>query len=152
MTRPVAFVDMDNCISDDRWRRSLIDRHLKDCAEKYARYHLFAGLDSARNLYIFDQLWDHDIAIVSSRPTWMFDKTVRWLQHHELRVQWLILRSDESMPSPLFKLHSLAHFPFVEKVDTAIDDREDVLEAYAAAGIPNCRRLSIDPRIDEEYK
>ena len=49
-------LDLDGCISDDRWRLHLIDHNEPDMTKRYEKYHSVCDSDPPINRHLFDSL------------------------------------------------------------------------------------------------
>lgn len=134
----IAIVDLDGCISDDRWRRGLIR------PPDYDAYHQLSGFDAACNRDIF-LCKDYEIAIFTARPFFYRTLTREWLKRQGVPFRWLYMRHDGVLDhSAILKDAFLRHFLRNHKkggqIVAAFDDRADVLKMYAKYGIPTYLR------------
>jgi len=78
------------------------------------------------------------VVLLSARPNWVFDRTVEWLERHDIRWDLLVLRGDGSVSAAAeFKravVHQLVAQGFA--MEFAFDDDERTVEMYLAEGIP----------------
>jgi hypothetical protein len=148
-------VDLDNCISDDAWRLNQIKLHEKNVVKRYHHYHMLSSFDRARNLELID---DNIPIVFTARPEAYRTITEEWLYRNNVHPSYILMRAAcETRTSPVLKsemmrtLHvALGIMP--EDIALAIDDRQDVVDAYAAMGV-NARRVAIHEReIKNEVK
>lgn len=141
----VAVIDLDNCISDDKWRWPLLDLHLPLPNERYARYHDACDRDMHANEHVVRELSRRfKIIVFTSRPECVRYKTQRWLNRWRIPNIGLFMRPDDNHePSVLLKRQMLLALPPHLKVRYAIDDRVDILDMYADEGVFTCQRVFI---------
>ena len=142
----VAFVDLDNCISDDKWRWELFDLHLPIINERYQRYHEACESDLYQNSFIIRELAQKaSIIIATARPESVRIKTQRWLNRWRVPHIRLLMRPNNDHRSSIpLKRDMLRSLPEGFKVRYAIDDRIDILDMYADEGVSICRHVSIN--------
>lgn len=147
--RPVVVLDLDNCCADDSWRIPHIDWS-KTGDARYRIYHALSHLDdngfepiekALRRMCIEPEL--ARFVFLTSRPLEFRTITLRWLSDH---MPWKFNTSDLIMRNPGDHRHSeevkadqlraLFQHNGVERVDVAFDDRQQVLDAYRATGLP----------------
>ena len=147
--RDWIILDLDNCISDDRARASLIDWTTDDPDARYEAYHKAAPNDPIANEHIFRD-WEGRVAIFTSRPEWMRFPTEKWLSKHNVPHDVVFMRPvGDRRSSVQLKMgflgrlqHMLVHRslagaePLGGKIFHAYDDRRDIVEAYIQSGIP----------------
>lgn len=136
--RGVVIVDLDNCISDDKWRVPLIcaEKDLHD-PERYYKYHSKCGFDDAKNEWLWRGV-DYDVIIFTSRPDDYRSETLEWLKANGVKHKGLYMRPAKNFaPCVELKrtfLRNAAYFYGRERILKCVDDRDDVLEMYAAEG------------------
>lgn len=131
--------DLDGCISDDRWRRHLVDLTKDD---PYEAYHAECRNDKLINRHlIHDFPLDFIPIIFTARPEKFRPQTERWLHDvAKFTPWWIFMRQDDSKKtSPELKEDYLkSMFSFGVKrseIICAFDDRDDVLAVYKKHGI-----------------
>src|SRR5687768_11237836 len=85
-------VDLDNCISDDGWRRSKIVREETNVFLKYRSYHEQCHMDALCNRHILEQ--GHYVAILTGRPRLFMSQTINWLVDNSVKFDHLIMRNQ----------------------------------------------------------
>lgn len=133
-------IDLDGCISDDRWRRKLIgiDRNSEAPDDVFAAYHARCGDDLPCDLVIDTlRLRERDnYIIVTGRPEIVRPQTEAWLKRHRLRPIDIIMRDGPDLSTVEFKKKAALTLQSIGyDIDSAYDDREDVVEAYRSLGI-----------------
>lgn len=139
----IAIIDLDGCISDDRWRRHFIDEAAGNPDDKYKQYHAACGKDTPANLAVVRSLARrYTIVVFTARPIEHKEVTWEWLHKHNVPAQAMYMRpTGNHMTSVDLKQQMLLQLD--EHVQFAIDDRSDVLEMYANNGVPICQRIFI---------
>lgn len=141
----VVIIDIDNCIADDQHRIQHIDWTTSDLTARYAAYHARCEQDRA---VIHERIRLQIVPGVTrvffftGRPVALNEKTRHWLNIH-FPFEWealLMRNNDDHRPSAKLKqaqLESLLlhHNVELEDIAMAVDDRQDVLDTYRAAGI-----------------
>jgi len=146
--------DLDGCLSDDRWRRSMIPAGAKEPSD-YDEYHKHCIFDSVvpsvRNDLITASFNDdgHQVAtiiFVTARPERndFMKLTTIWLEKALGNIDYILLMrpSESNLPSPSLKMTLLN--PMFEgrfgsaaagwlQVSKAFDDRQDILDVYPIA-------------------
>lgn len=136
----VRILDLDGTISDDRWRRWLIDHQAPTVDQMYHHYHIQLDQDEFCNRWTLD--CGNPIVIITARPEYLREKTVRWLERHNVKFQQLLMRPEgDHRPSPMLKLALIADNDLRE-IEYAFDDREDVIAAFRSIGIP-CAQITV---------
>jgi len=135
--------DLDGCISNDQWRFKDVDHSVKDPSERYAKYHSLMSLDKPRNMAIIRA--ECKVAkplIITARPEEFRPDTNWWVNKHFPRFvenkNVLMRPNGDHSPSPACKIELLQGWLSMNpsaKIVLAIDDREDILEAYKTIGI-----------------
>lgn len=145
--RPVAFIDLDNCISNDKWRWCLFDLHRPLPNDRYWRYHDACDRDMYHNSDVINLIRrTHDLVVATSRPEVVRYKTHRWLNRWAIpTVQCFMRPNDNHEPSTVLKKRMLdwAREQGFD-VQWAIDDRTDILDMYADEGVRVCQRVFIN--------
>lgn len=142
--RKVQLVDLDGCISDDRWRRSMILPGAVDMPinKGFAVYHSQCWRDEATNLG--ELLPDCDHVILTARPVMYMYMTQRWLNQNKIYPTVILHRNNEDKrPSYMVKRDQLQwvlnsnnlYNVHLEDIALAIDDRDDILGMYSNYGI-----------------
>jgi hypothetical protein len=146
----IQIVDLDNCLSDDRWRRPFIDKKLP-LAQRYDEYHKGMLLDSPANV---DQIRrNDDIVVITGRPVSYHKWTLSWIQT-KLWIQplHLIMRNNNDYRNAVEVKADALTWLFdrnmygirLADVVDAIDDRLDIIEMYKAKfGLP-ARVVGVD--------
>ena len=132
----IVLVDIDNTISDARWR----DPWLGD----WERYYLEGSYDCPVlpiiRMVNSLSLCGDTIIHLTGRPERWRELTLRWMVRHEVRTDGLIMRPDDDFsPTAELKIR-LARDLFGEDLPGAgvglmIDDVERVLEPFRVAGV-----------------
>lgn len=142
----MIIVDLDNCISDDKWRVPLIHWSVENKFLRYHAYHMAIPGDALCNSHILAT--HEEIVIVTSRPVMYKWLTVMWLDYHKIKYKGLFMRErhENDLPSPDVKrraLHTILKWQPIESIAMAYDDRPDVIEMYKREGIPaECVRIN----------
>jgi len=140
--------DLDNCLSDDRGRLTLIDWDLRD-DERGDRYHKHAAAD-APNPHAVELFQKQDAAgliplIFTGRPITHEHETDSWINRHLLPRRPIMKvmrakgdgRSAAGLKYGMLRLCINMGLFRIDQVAGAFDDRADVIEMYRDAGIPN---------------
>ena len=135
----MILIDIDGCISDDRWRLPLIDH---DAQDPWHAYHIAAEHDEPMNLHV---LTEPAIALTAMPARYAAIRR-RWLRQHAPAVLHVVMRpNDDKSSSPILK-HNMLHFVRSrfprQRITAAYDDRADVVTMYRRAGI-NAEVLAI---------
>jgi hypothetical protein len=126
----VRIVDLDSTVSDDRWRQWLIDPSQPDSNDKYHAYHIHCDQDPVINRHLVDES-PVPVVFVTARPEYTRQKTCEWLREHNLRYIALVMRpDDDNSPSPVLKQRALLELERIFEIESAYDDREDVIEMF----------------------
>jgi len=133
-----AIFDLDGCISDDRWRRDLMQK------VKWDDYHKCLSEDGPINMDIVADCVERGLQIlfVTARPNKYRNITNEWLIEH-LPISYerwsLYMRPDgNEMKSPELKKHLIDNSGIGwTNIAEAYDDRADVLQMYADREIPS---------------
>jgi hypothetical protein len=134
--------DLDGCIADDRHRRHLIGiagTHLIDAPDDlFLNYHLNCEFDNACEAALeFLRLRErNDVFYVTGRPERVRRQTESWLKARGLRYADLIMRDGPGIGTvELKKKAALILLSVGHTIDSAYDDRQDVVDAYRSLGI-----------------
>lgn len=161
MKTPTAVIfDLDNCLSNDEHRLSLIDLSRPDVDDRYEAYHELCHEDTPCNVQVFREaiVGIDEIAFFTSRPESARAKTMAWISRWFGVVQyWLLMRpTGDHQPSADLKRQHLVRFgksfPRGINVVRAYDDREDVLSMYAGCNIETTRLCAYDQKTETERK
>lgn len=151
---PLAVLDLDNCLFDDQWRLPKINQFIPLCDEKYDDYHAAHVRDSfvphAKSMLIPSLLErDFHFIVCTGRTEKYRQTTMQQLEVHypevvsSERFVTLIMRPDgDTTPTAQLKIAQLKNYleNSFNCVDASkvwrlgVDDRNDVLNAYASAG------------------
>lgn len=129
--------DIDGCLSDDRPRRHLLE------ARDYQAYHSAMSADQPINLA--EWAVAEARVVITARPERYRDQTLRWLRKNFPGDFELLMRPYANFKeSPELKVTLLRDTVLIdpEQVSICYDDREDVVQAYRAAGY-SARRLGV---------
>ena len=142
-----AIIDLDNCTSDDRWRR-----HYRDTGPNFHNYHSRAPWDKLANDWVFIRAKRN--VIVTGRPVLYRPATEEWLRRNRINYHRLIMRPhDDVRPSVLVKKTFVELFIQEEEglqrsdIIMAADDQDAVIEAYRSLDLP-----TFTVRIDEDTR
>lgn len=130
----MIIMDIDGTISNDLWRRTFLP--------DYDAYNELCHLDAPMNKHLLAGVDYKDVVFVTARPNKYRDKTVKWIERHFPHIQCpcLFMRVDGDMRgSPEIKVEVLGDRigeGLWYEITAAYDDRQDVLDAYEAAGLP----------------
>lgn len=137
MSRRIQIVDLDGCISDDRWRRNRIKEGEPDKIIRFHEYHSLCHLDALLNLHEVEP--GAEIVILTGRPLTYREQTVTWLTEVALlRPLHLLMRNPhDHRPSVILKAQMVmglldwnSYGIAKEEIISAIDDREDIVQMY----------------------
>lgn len=143
-----AAIDLDNCISDDKWRWPLFDLHKPVINERYTRYHEACDRDLHQNSFVLRELKRRygRLIVFTSRPESVRHKTQRWLDKWNIPVTAMLMRPDDNHePSTILKRRMLTEW--LDKdfhIRHAIDDRVDILNMYSEEGVAIVQRVFIN--------
>lgn len=137
-------VDIDHTLSDAFWRDEMMkggpnntnwdDYHSASKDDKTLP--VFVDLINALNLY------GYDIVLITARPEKWRKLTMDWLCKHDINVEELLMRADDCFrSSPELKIQLVEERfgnkdHLHEQIAFVMDDREDVIQAFTALGIP----------------
>lgn len=141
----LQIVDLDGCISDDRWRRDLIAPRPADGSNPENRFKAYQTLsfsDAPANLN--ELRADCDLIILTARPTRYAKITRDWLHIHKIKFAHLIMRNDgDTRPSWLVKEQMLGWLFDPNMYDVrprqivdAIDDLDPIVAMYRNYDLP----------------
>ena len=145
--RPIRILDIDNVLSDDEWRITLIHWDKSCPTERYHDYHLASAFDRAVNQRLLSEYSDRNI-LFTAMPERYRTLRAMWLNTNRLGYgQTLMRANDDHRPSDLIKrdmLFSLFSQGYTHAdVELACDDREDVLSMYMLHGISTTRVIRV---------
>jgi hypothetical protein len=132
----IIILDLDNCISNDKWRWPLIDRKTADPALRYHMYHLRAIYDEIGNAHLLKT--PHRIVICTGRPETYRVVTMKWLAKQEIEPQAILMREEKDhRPAAVSKVDLIQSYLLQtdHTVVHAYDDRPDVIDAYNRMGL-----------------
>lgn len=144
----IAIFDLDGCVSDDRHREHLLPVAGETSSSAYDAYHVQCWHDEPMNVQTLkDAARRHTIMFVTSRPERFREVTRSWIQTKlGLSSYTLLMRGhDCRLPSPAMKVDIVfRECGGFDGVAAAYDDRLDVLDAYAVAGLAGdkCHHLT----------
>lgn len=132
----IIAVDIDHTMSHAAWRDYLIPAAME--SGDWEEYHSLNKKDKAAapiiQLVIALIKAKHKVYIVTARPRKWLRPTVGWLKREgiDLPLDRILMRTDECYrPSPEVKQELLSDLD----VDLLIEDRQDVIEAFAKDGV-----------------
>jgi hypothetical protein len=135
----ILITDLDHTLAAASWRD-----HYKG---QWDIYHQMAKDDKPIwpmiNLVTSLSNQNFNIVCITTRPAKWRKLTMDWLLRHQVGINYLLMRPDDDYrPSPELKVE-LAKPYWREHANSivAIDDREDVLAAYAEVGIKALLRM-----------
>ena len=141
----LQIVDLDGCISDDRWRRHLILPAPVQNNSHFEEYHRLGHADNSVNLH--EIVPEVPIVIITTRPLTYYTATLRW-----------VVAAIQSQPHAIIMRNPNDHRPSLEikreqvqwlwdpnmvygadgphEIISAIDDQEKIVAMYRENGIP----------------
>lgn len=147
MSYGLVIFDLDGCISNDHWRRSLIP--------DWSAYHAGLTADKVANEQV---VWRHasegaHLLFITARPERYSNQTLDWLTENlgVLESFSLLMRPEgDKRTSPELKVALFEQWAADENVGwenvvAAYDDRQDVLDSYERSGCTNALRLLASP-------
>lgn len=140
-------IDLDNCISDDKWRWCLFELDQPIINDRYQRYHEACHADYYRNDDVIRRLHAKygNLIVFTSRPESVRAKTESWLLMHNVPVTRVMMRpNDNHEGSVIIKHQMLVEARADYTINGAIDDRIDILDMYADAGVRYCQHVQIN--------
>lgn len=143
--KQAAIIDLDNCVSDDKWRLHMIEEHHEQPNDRFWAYHDSCHLDKHGNANVIANLrYNYRLLVFTSRPEIVRGKTECWLQKWDIPHDLLFMRpNDNHMTSVDMKRLMLSWVPDGYNITHAIDDRHDILEMYRSKGIQSTQRVFI---------
>jgi len=141
----MIILDLDGCISDDRWRRHLIEPRDNEVVKKkrlFDDYHQLSAFDKLCNTHLLHLLLGQEAIIFTGRTVKFRAITQEWLRRNSVPVKHLLMRNnDDHRPSPELKRTFLEWLGMLYEVPRnqivcAYDDREDVVAMYKEFGLP----------------
>lgn len=136
----IILCDIDNCISDDLWRHSLIDWAQPQGRDRYHSYHAASWRDKARNLSILR--YPHAaIFFLTAMPEEYRKLREGWLAWHGIHYERMLMRTgDHHLDSIALKRNMVRQLrsegiPMGDVV-AAYDDRRAVVDMYIAERLP----------------
>lgn len=143
----ITIIDLDNCISDDRWRKKFI-LPLKEGETQWKRhldYHTMCHLDEFVNV---DIITPHlvNFVVFTGRSDDCRDMTVDWMKRKKIPQPFGLFMREVNDHRPavdvkrdmLAKLRMFGHNPI-----RAFDDCMDICEMYIAEGVKHVHRLTV---------
>jgi len=138
----MIILDLDNCISNDQWRRQTIDLSLP-IPEPWDIYHSLFCFDEVGNKALCELIASgalgHCTAIFTARPERHRAGTIEWIEKVAgipRSMFSLHMRPDgDTRSSVELKRDMLRNLYNRNRVSVALDDRRDVLAMYEAEGI-----------------
>ncbi len=140
----IKIIDLDGCISDDRWRHQYIGSTDMNPAERWRVYHENMGGDSLINSSEVGPEWhayDRRLVVFTARPVDYRELTVAWLRINRITPLHIIMRNNhDHRPAIDVKRQMIGWLPDlygvpIDEVVEAIDDRDDVVAMYRSCGI-----------------
>lgn len=136
----IIIYDLDGCLSDDRHRLHLLPEGSPADNAAYKDYNDRMALDEPMNKHLWAVAEEGDCArvVITARPAAYFQITQDWLEHNFGGEFHLMMRPEGNMePSPKLKGDLVRRMMLHgHHIAYAFDDRQDILDAYAALGIP----------------
>lgn len=129
----MIILDLDGCTSDDRARRI----HINGANTDWDAYHRGMGNDKMCHVKLLRLRERTDIIVVTGRPERYRAETELWLSEGGVKPHDVIMRPDDDYtPAPVFKKKAAATLLALGyAIDSAYDDRPDIVEAYRELGI-----------------
>lgn len=135
----IQIADLDGCLSNDVWRRTLIKPRPADGSnpeERFFHYHSQCWRDEMANGH--ELLPNTEIVILTARPVAHRDSTLHWLRWAHIRPHWVIHRNNgDTRPSVDVKRDQLKWLLDVNSygvkltdIVLAIDDLEPIVKMY----------------------
>jgi hypothetical protein len=152
--KPFAIIDLDNCVFDDYWRLELIDLSKPIVNDRYIAYHNECHRDNpgqVQLMYVRHLAKSYDLLIFTSRPEFVREKTKASLSKWGIPYYALYMRADDDHnPSVEVKRNFLRKATSdalagtsLDRIEMAIDDRQDILDMYREEGVPRVERIFI---------
>jgi hypothetical protein len=158
MTAKFIIIDIDNCISDDKWRMAHVSHKIEDLDERYYTYNICCHndqpcMENINTLALLVQMGAHPV-FITARPEMVRAETVDWLHKHlpfsfDAICDLMMRPVGDKRTSPELKpalLQGWIECNFTDAENGKInhfnkdwilcifDDRQDVLDAHAANG------------------
>jgi NLI interacting factor-like phosphatase len=128
----ILITDLDHTLAASSWR----DQHR---GGNWDAYHAMAKDDKPILQMIFlinTVALNAKVVCITTRPEKWRMLTLNWLLKYRVEIDELLMRpNDDFRPSPVLKVALAQQFLAEDENIVAIDDREDVLQAYQAVGI-----------------
>ena len=132
-------VDIDGVLSDASGRQHFLnnERGVRDWRGFFGAVGDDPPLPATRALL---ELLPEEVIVVllSARPSWVFERTLRWLDQHGIRWDLLIMRGDGAVAAASeFKrevVRQLVTQGFT--IEFAFDDDQRTVDMFVAEGIP----------------
>ena len=132
----MILVDLDDTLADARWREPLWG----NWEEFYKEAHLDLPILPVVRMVRAMAGSGLRIVIVTAREERWRPLTVAWLVAQGIYAQEVRMRPEgDFSPSPELKVRMVEDLLEAGLVELVIDDREDVLQAFRALGIPTLR-------------
>lgn len=118
----------------------MIDWTKTDPDERYANYHLASAFDRPDNRGLFAGLYAEDIFIFTAMPERYRKLRELWFNHNRLPFRKMLMRGANDHRSSVDLKRSMLHDLYAsgirrECIETAYDDRPDVVEMYKSEGV-----------------
>lgn len=164
MNKSYVIFDMDGCLSDDSARLEDMMQRIgagKPSDLDYEIYHRRFLVDKSMNLGVWSEWKERGatMLVVTARPERYRLSTHAWMNSKGMLdgvrpSVFLFMREDSCrLPSPECKIAILTRNGIApESISAAFDDREDVLDAYAAYGVPVERLFILDSMGKRPYR
>ena len=132
----VAIFDVDGTLSNIDHRKHFIEGGKKDWDG------FFKNMANDELIETTKQLIDltypnHDIVIVTGRPSSYRQVTEDWLKKHNVRYNALFMRgANDHRSDVIVKQEILDNFLDKSKIDMVVDDRKKILDMWRSNGLP----------------
>lgn len=140
----MIILDLDGCISDDRWRQDRILESEEDNFLKYHAYHSLLAWDEPMNADLFRDT-RHDVLIFTVRPNLYYHATKEWLRRKGVPHVGIMMRDVEDYRTPVvvkeyFLDKLLENYEKMTghkgpSIERAYDDQADIVDMYRRRGI-----------------
>lgn len=137
----IILCDVDNCISNDSWRRWLIRWTEPRGRERYHDYHRASPRDTPANLHALR----HEAArvfLLTSMPAEYAPLREAWLHRVGVQYERVLYRTNHHDTSVELKRAMVRQLREqgvpLEECIAAYDDRLDVVAMYLKEGLPGC--------------
>jgi len=129
-----VIIDIDHTLADAAWRDHLIGGDwdvYHEQAHKDEPFEHMKKVVEALNKSLY-------VIALTARPKKWRTVTLRWLAEHGFAIDELVMRDDDDFrPAHELKLDLVRkRIPNLDAIVCVIDDRQDVLDAFLAAGVP----------------